>query len=148
VAHAAPEGAEPVAPHSSDGVDRRRHRNTKRAAQQGHLEWFNTGMGDYGANHRLVDGLIERAGRLSIDEAADIYHARATRYCSTERRIIELSPPRGVLPLGRNGCLHTRRRDVRLQLHGARRYLRRRDRGSWLARLSPMQPVPWSSRTS
>lgn len=38
-----------------------------------------TGMGEFGANSWVVERLVERAGGLTLDEAADIYHARATR---------------------------------------------------------------------
>lgn len=35
-------------------------------------------MGDYGPATALVQGLIERAGSLSLDDAADLYRARAS----------------------------------------------------------------------
>ena len=34
-------------------------------------------MGDYGPATQLVERLIERAGRMTIDDAADLYRARA-----------------------------------------------------------------------
>ena len=36
-------------------------------------------MGEYWGVRTAVEHLIRRAGELTIDEAADIYHARATR---------------------------------------------------------------------
>ena len=36
-------------------------------------------MGKYGAASTAVEYVIRRAGELTLDEAADIYHARATR---------------------------------------------------------------------
>ncbi len=39
-----------------------------------------TGMGEYGPTSSLVERLIQRARQLSIDEAADIYQAHATRF--------------------------------------------------------------------
>lgn len=36
-------------------------------------------MGEYGAVRTVVDRLIERAGKLTIDEAADLYRAHANR---------------------------------------------------------------------
>ena len=36
-------------------------------------------MGTYGGTSTAVAHLIRRAGELTLDEAADIYHARATR---------------------------------------------------------------------
>lgn len=35
-------------------------------------------MGDYGPASALVEGLIERAGSLTLDDAADLYRARAS----------------------------------------------------------------------
>lgn len=39
----------------------------------------NTGMREYGPASTAVDRLIQRAGRLTLDEAADIYQAHAAR---------------------------------------------------------------------
>ena len=36
-------------------------------------------MGEYGANGQAVSQLISRAGSLTLDEAADLYHAQAAR---------------------------------------------------------------------
>ena len=36
-------------------------------------------MGEYGVATQAVEQLIDRAGRLTLDDAADLYHARATR---------------------------------------------------------------------
>ena len=36
-------------------------------------------MGEYGSATRMVDQLIDRAGSLTLDDAADLYHAQATR---------------------------------------------------------------------
>ena len=50
-----------------------------RAPNAGTKGCVSTGMGKYGAANTCVEYVVRRAGELTLDEAADIYHARATR---------------------------------------------------------------------
>ena len=50
-----------------------------RASKRWHKGCVRTCVGKYGAVSSAVEYVIRRAGELTVDEAADLYHARATR---------------------------------------------------------------------
>lgn len=49
------------------------------SAKRWHAECVSTGVGQFGPVSSKIDRLIQRAGNLTIDEAADIYQAHAAR---------------------------------------------------------------------
>ncbi len=93
-----------------------------------------------------MDGLIERAGRLSLDEAADLYHARATRL------LLDAEANEQALATARRIAARTQRtpeyeKARRPPLRGAPHCPKSKGRGSWSVRRSRTRLVPWSSRT-